>query len=374
MKKEFNHPAPEKSQDEKFMKIALKLSQRGLGRTEPNPMVGAVVVKDGRILSTGYHPAYGSKHAETMALENMHTPGATLYLTLEPCCHFGKTPPCTELIIAKKISRVVMAMDDPNPLVNGRGKKQLKSCGIKTSSGVCADWAAHINRHYLQAIKTRMPYVAIHAGVSLDGKLTDKNGHSQWMTAVELRQIAHSLRGEFSAILAGHNTIVKDNPQLTLREPGWRDKTLYRVVLDSQNLLSRRLHVFQEQDKFPLIIFSSRKAANQTKKIPRHFFVGENSDGLILTDVLGTLFQLGIASVLVEGGGKIIDSFIKQQLFDEIIFFFGRQIIGGKTSVQLYESGSDSLEKALHLVNSERIELASGTILRGFPSCSPAWS
>jgi diaminohydroxyphosphoribosylaminopyrimidine deaminase/5-amino-6-(5-phosphoribosylamino)uracil reductase len=374
MKKERNHSAYEKMTDEKFMKIALKLSQRGLGHTEPNPMVGAVVVKNGKILSAGYHQAFGLKHAETMALENVHIPGATLYLTLEPCCHFGKTPPCTELIIAKKISRVVMAMNDPNPLVNGRGNKQLKSYGIKTSSGLYANWAAHINRHYLKAINTRMPYVAIHAGVSLDGKLTDKNGHSQWITSVESRRIAHSLRGEFTAILAGHKTIMTDNPRLTLREPGWNDKTFYRVVLDSQNSLSPRLQVFQEQDRFPLIVFSSQNAANQIKKIPRHFFVGENSDGLILTDILSILFQLGIASVLVEGGGKTIDSFIKQQLFDEIILFVARQIVGGKTSIQLYESGSTSLAQALHLVGSERIELASGYILRGFPSCSPVWS
>jgi diaminohydroxyphosphoribosylaminopyrimidine deaminase/5-amino-6-(5-phosphoribosylamino)uracil reductase len=264
-----------------------------------------------------------------------------------------------------------MAMGDPNPLVNGRGSKRLQKCGIETSSGLYADWAAHINRHYLKAIKTRMPYVAIHAGVSLDGKLTDNSGHAQWVTSAESRSIAHSLRGEFSAILAGHNTITKDNPRLTLREPGWHDKTLCRVVLDSQNTLPRRLRIFQEQEKFPLIIFSSQKAPNQSKKISRHFFVGENSDGLILTDILSTLFQLGIASVLVEGGGKIIDSFIKQHLFDEIVLFFGRQIIGGKTSVQLYTSGSASLEQALHLDNCERIELASGNILRGFPSCSP---
>jgi diaminohydroxyphosphoribosylaminopyrimidine deaminase / 5-amino-6-(5-phosphoribosylamino)uracil reductase len=372
MKKERQQSANKKMADEKFMKIALKLSQRGMGHTEPNPMVGAVVVKNGKILSTGYHQAFGLKHAEVMALENVHVPGATLYLTLEPCCHFGKTPPCTELIIAKKISRVVMAMGDPNPLVNGRGSKQLKSCGIKTSCGIYADWAAHINRHYLKAMKTRMPYVAIHAGVSLDGKLTDKNGHSQWITAMESRRIAHSMRGEFAAILAGYKTIMADNPRLTLREPGWHSKKLCRVVLDSQNMLPRRLHIFQEQDKFPLIIFSSQKAVNKIKKVPRHFFVGENSDGLILTDILSTLFQLGIASVLVEGGGKIIDSFIKQRLFDEIILFIARQIIGGRTSVQLYESGSASLAQALQLVGSERIELASGDIFRGFPSCSPA--
>jgi diaminohydroxyphosphoribosylaminopyrimidine deaminase / 5-amino-6-(5-phosphoribosylamino)uracil reductase len=371
MKKGFNHPAPEKSQDEKFMKIALKLSQRGLGRTEPNPMVGAVVVKDGRILSTGYHPAYGSKHAETMALENMHTPGATLYLTLEPCCHFGKTPPCTELIIAKKISRVVMAMEDPNPVVSGRGHSQLKSRGIKTSCGLCADWAAHINRHYLKAIRTRTPYVTLHAGASLDGKLTDDCGHSRWVTSEEGRRYSQSLRGEFSAILAGRGTILADDPRLNLRESGWEGKTLYRVVLDSANSLPRRLKIFQEQDQFPLVIFSSRDAADQRKKVPRHFFVRHGADGLVLADVLEKLFELGIASLLVEGGGRVLDSFIRQRLFDEVAFFISNRIVGGRNSVQIFASGVTRLEDALELVDCRWSEYAGGTLLRGYRKCLP---
>jgi diaminohydroxyphosphoribosylaminopyrimidine deaminase/5-amino-6-(5-phosphoribosylamino)uracil reductase len=372
MKKERNHSAFEKMTDEKFMKIALKLSQRGLGHTEPNPMVGAVVVKNGKILSAGYHQAFGLKHAETMALENVHIPGATLYLTLEPCCHFGKTPPCTELIIAKKISRVVMAMNDPNPLVNGRGNKQLKSYGIKTSSGLYANWAAHINRHYLKAINTRMPYVAIHAGVSLDGKLTDKNGHSQWITSVESRRIAHSLRGEFSAILAGRNTILADDPHLTLREAGWEGKTFNRVVLDSANSLPGRLNIFKDQEKFPLVIFSSRDAVDQKKKVPHHFFVRRDSNGLLLPDILAELSKLGISSVMVEGGGKVIDSFIRERLFDEMMLFVSRKIIGGKDSGQLFASGCASLEQALELVDCQWSEFASGYVMKGMKKCSPA--
>jgi diaminohydroxyphosphoribosylaminopyrimidine deaminase/5-amino-6-(5-phosphoribosylamino)uracil reductase len=372
MKKEFKQPAHKKMEDEKFMKIALKLSQRGLGHTEPNPMVGAVVVKNGKILSIGYHQAYGLKHAEAMALENVQIPGATLYLTLEPCCHFGKTPPCTELIIAKKVSRVVMAMNDPNPLVNGRGYERLKSLGIKTSSGIYADWAAYINRHYLKAIKTRMPYVTIHAGVSLDGKLTDKHGRSRWVTSEEGRRYSHSLRGEFSAILAGHGTIVADNPLLTLREPGWEGKRLYRVVLDSANTLSRRLNVFREQDRFPLVIFSSCDANNQKKKIPLHFFVRHNKNGLVLADVLEQLYRLGIASLLVEGGGRVLDSFVREQLFDEMVIFFSDKIIGGRDSVQIFASGASRLEDALELVDCRWSEFAGGTILRGYRKCSPA--
>jgi diaminohydroxyphosphoribosylaminopyrimidine deaminase/5-amino-6-(5-phosphoribosylamino)uracil reductase len=360
--------------DEKFMQVALRLSLRGQGFTEPNPLVGAVAVKDGRLLSSGFHRAFGAAHAEVMALENLHVPGATLYLTLEPCCHFGKTPPCTELIIAKKVSRVVMAMEDPNPLVNGQGRKRLEACGIRTECGLLAEWAARVNRHYLRSMRRQTPYVTIHAGVSLDGKLTDRNGRSQWMTSAELRSVAHSLRGEFSAILAGRNTVFKDDPQLTLREAGWPGKRLYRVVLDSGNSLPRQLRIFAEQERFPLIIFSSLRAADQTQKVPRHFFVRESGGGLDWSDIFSTLHQLGIASVLVEGGGKVIDSLIREQRFDEIVLFLAPQIVGGGDSGQLFATGCSSLEQAPGLDRWERIELSSGTILRGYPTCSPASS
>ncbi len=260
-----------KKHDEKFMKIALKLSQRGSGFTEPNPLVGAVVVKNGKIISCGYHQGFGSQHAETMALENLDVPGTTLYLTLEPCSHFGKTPPCADLIIAKKVRRVVMAMIDPNPLVNGSGMRRLRTHGITTRCGPGSDWAAYVNRHYLKFIKTATPYVTLHAGMSLDGKLTDDAGHSRWVTSEEGRRYSHSLRGEFSAILAGHGTILADDPQLNLREPGWQGKTLYRVVLDSANSLPGRLNIFKDQDRFPAGHLQFQRRREQEKKGPAPF-------------------------------------------------------------------------------------------------------
>jgi len=356
--------------DQKFMKIALKLGRRGLGFTEPNPMVGAVVVKNNRIISCGYHQAFGMKHAEAMALENVTVPGATLYLTLEPCSHFGKTPPCADLIIARKVERVVAAMLDPNPLVNGAGMRKLRAHGIATRLGVCCEQAERLNRHYLKAIRNHVPYVALHAGISLDGKLSDDDGRSRWVTSEEGRRYSHSLRGEFSAILAGRGNIVADNPLLTLREPGWEGKTLYRVVLDSSNSLSRRLNVFKEQERFPLIIFSSDKAANQKKKVPLHFFVRHNAHGLVLADVLDKLYELGIASLLVEGGGRVLDSFIRERLFDEMAIFFSNKIVGGRNSGQIFASG-DRLEEALELVDCRWSEFADGTMLRGYRKCSP---
>jgi diaminohydroxyphosphoribosylaminopyrimidine deaminase/5-amino-6-(5-phosphoribosylamino)uracil reductase len=363
--------ARQEADDRKFMNIALKLSRKGLGYTEPNPLVGAVVVKNGKILASGFHRAFGAPHAEAMALEHLAVPGTTLYLTLEPCAHFGKTPPCVDLIIAKKVRRVVMAMRDPNPLVDGRGIRKLREHGIQTRCGLCREQAERINRHYLKAIRSRMPYVTLHAGVSLDGKLTDDSGRSRWMTSEEGRRYSHSLRGEFSAILAGHGTILADNPRLTLREAGWEGKTLYRVVLDSANSLSRRLHIFQEQKNFPLVIFSSRDAADRKKKVPLHFFVRHDAHGLVLADVLDELSKLGIASLLVEGGGRVIDSFVRERLFDEMAMFISRTIVGGRNSVQLFASGAPRLEEALELVDCRWSEFASGYILRGFRKCSP---
>lgn len=371
MKNNSGLSAQDKRDDKKFMKIALKLSLRGSGFTEPNPLVGAVAVKNGKILACGYHQAFGMKHAEAMALENLAVPGTTLYLTLEPCCHFGKTPPCTDLIIAKKVRRVVMAMFDPNPLVNGAGSRELQAHGILTSCGLGGERAAWVNRHYLKAIRTGVPYVTLHAGISLDGKLTDDAGHSRWVTSEEGRRYSHSLRGEFSAILAGRGTILADNPRLTLREPGWEGKTLYRVVLDSANSLPRRLNIFQEQDRFPLVIFSSRDAANRKKKVPLHFFVSHDAHGLVLPEILSELGRLGIASLLVEGGGRVLDSFVRERLFDEIALFISNKIIGGRNSVQIFASGVARLEDALELADCRWSEYAGGFMLRGFKKCSP---
>jgi diaminohydroxyphosphoribosylaminopyrimidine deaminase/5-amino-6-(5-phosphoribosylamino)uracil reductase len=359
-------------EDVKFMKIALTQARRGLGYTEPNPLVGAVVVKDGRLLACGHHRAYGAPHAEAAALERLDAAGATLYLTLEPCCHFGKTPPCVDLIIAKKVKRVVMAMTDPNPMVDGRGIRKLKAHGIETRVGVGRDQAERVNRHYLKYIQTRLPYVALHAGASLDGKLTDDAGHSRWVTSEDGRRYSHSLRGEFSAILAGHGTILADDPRLNLREPGWQGKTLYRVVLDSANTLPQGLNIFRDREKFPLVIFSSRDAADKAKKVPLHFFVRRDSHGLVLAEVLAELYKLGIASLLVEGGGRVLDSFIRERRFDEAAFFISDKIVGGRRSVQVFATGVARLEDALELADCRWTEYAGGVMLRGFRKCSPA--
>ncbi len=354
--------------DIKFMKVALKIACKAKGFTEPNPLVGAVVVKDRQVIAAGYHRKYGADHAELDALKKVTVNGTTLYVTLEPCIHFGKTPPCVDLVMEKKVQRVIVAMKDPNPLVNGKGIEKLKESGIAVAMdvGVLGDIARKMNRHYIKYITKKMPYVTLKAGVSLDGKLTDKYRKSQWMTSEELRTFSHTLRGEFSAIMAGVRTVTDDNPQLNIREKAWGDKKLYRIVLDTHNTLDTRLRIFEDQDQFPLILFSSKETENRTPKVKNHFFVTPyNVNRLNLREVLGVLYKQEIASVIVEGGGRLFNTFLQEELYDEIILSQAGTLIGGKKSVQLFTEGT-SISTPIELKEREIIAFDTGCIIRGF--------
>lgn len=354
-------------EDIKFMKIALKLAARGMGFTEPNPMVGAVVVKNGRIIAVGYHQRFGADHAERAALKNVTEPGTTLYVTLEPCPHFGKTPPCVDLLLDKKVQRVVTAMQDPNPLVNGKGIRKLEENGVPVDVGVLSEMAGKLNRHYIKYMTCQTPYVTLKAGVSLDGKLTDKFRNSQWVTDETMRGLSHSLRGEFSAVMVGVQTAIDDDPRLNIREQPWGDKKLYRIVLDTHNRLDTHLQIFKgDQEQFPLVIFSSKEAENKTPKVKQHFFVTPGaSGGVDLQEVLANLYQLGIASVMVEGGGCIFNSFLEEKLYDEIILAAAGTLIGGKDSVQLFSRGT-SVSFPIQLKEREITVLESGYFIRGY--------
>lgn len=350
--------------DLKYMKIAMKMSRRAMGFTEPNPMVGAVVEKDGRVLAVGYHRKCGSAHAERDALRRVREPGTTLYVTLEPCIHFGKTPPCVDLIIEKKVKRVVAAMQDPNPAVYGKGFRKLREHGIIVETGLMADMACKMNRHYIKYMIQKMPYVALRAATSLDGKLTDKFRKSQWITGPELRDYSHSLRGEFSAIMAGVKTVIDDDPRLTIREDDWGEKKLFRVVLDTNNVLDPRMNIFKEQERFPLIIFSSKEAKNRVPRVKDHFFTAPHpGGGLKLREVLEVLYRMEIASLMVEGGGALFSSFLKTDFYDEIILSQAGTLIGGKESVELFAEGT-SVSTPIQLNERELTRFKTGHFLR----------
>lgn len=349
--------------DIKFMKMAIRLGRKGIGHTEPNPLVGAVVVKGEQIIATGYHRKFGGLHAEREALRDIDAEGATLYVPLEPCSHHGKQPPCVEMVVEKKLARVVIATQDPCELVNGKGIARLQEAGVQVAVGCLEELYKYENRHYFKYIQANRPYIALRAGVSVDGKLTDKNRKSQWVTGVGLRTLSRSFRGEFSAIMAGVETVLDDDPQLTLRDD-WEGKKLFRVVLDSSNRLPETLQIFKDQDNFPLIIFSSNVAANRNAKCKHHYFVSPaEGGGLDLEEILDKLGKLGIASVMVEGGGRLIESFLKAGLYDEILLFTADKLIGGLDSVQLL-SGGVPLANAIPLENRRIIQLEDGYVVR----------
>ncbi len=355
------------------MKTALRLAARGRGHTAPNPMVGALVVKNGRILSGAYHRGFGQVHAERSALEGITESGCTLYSTLEPCCHYGKTPPCTEIIMSRKVARVVMATSDPFPAVNGRGAALLRKAGIEVTENVLAEPARRLNSHYFTAQTMGRPFIAVHAGISLDGKTTDRNGGSQWITSAGSRALSHDLRGEYAAILAGAGTIRQDNPLLTLRNPAWQGKKLFRVILNPANDLSANARVFSDQDRFPTIVFSAEKNSASGRRCARHFFLPAGADGFDLRLVLARLLELGLNSILVEGGGITIDSFLKQDLWDEMIVFQSRSLVGGTSSGQIYPSGAVDLDKTLSFQDLYSWETPGSLVIRGRRRCLPDW-
>src|SRR5882724_9875474 len=231
-------------QDEQFMRRALALARRGLGQTSPNPAVGAVLVKNGRVIGEGWHKRAGGPHAEVFALRGVNARGATLYVTMEPCRTWGKTPPCTEAIIAAGVKRVVVAALDPNPKHNGRGLRVLRRAGIRVESGLLADEATAMNEAFNKWITTGMPLVTAKAAMSLDGKIATRTGDSKWITSEAARREAHKLRACVDAIMVGANTVTRDDPQLTVRH-GQRGRQPLRVVVDAKGRTSIKAKVFR---------------------------------------------------------------------------------------------------------------------------------
>ena len=365
MKPEISKPDSSFSDDDiLFMHLAMRLGEKGLGFTEPNPMVGAVVTKNGKIISTGYHGRYGGAHAERSALEKTVEKDTTLYVSLEPCSHTGHTPPCTDIIIEKKVKRVVIPFADPNPSVNGSGIKKLRNAGIRVETGLLESGGVYLNRHYLKYIIEKIPWVTVNAGVTIDGKLSDNKRNSQWITSEISRSVSHSFRGEFSAIIVGSATVEDDDPMLTIREQGWPGKKFVRVILDTRNRLSDKMKVFNMEEKWPLFVFSGSKFKGNGKKRGNHFFINSGPAGLDLNEVLRILGEQGIASVLVEGGGALIGSFLNSRLCDEIVLFTADKLLGGNNSVEILSEGVP-LADPVKLTGKKIFKLDDDYIIRG---------
>lgn len=312
--------------DQYFMLEALKLAKNGLSWTWPNPLVGAVIIKNGDVVAKGYHKKVGFPHAEIEAIHaaNTNLSGSTLYVNLEPCSHFGRTPPCVDAIIKSEIKRVVCSTLDPNPKVAGSGVEKLRQAGIAVVVGVLEDEAKKLNETFFTFHTKKRPFVAIKFAASLDGKIATRTGDSKWITNEKARKFGRILRGEYQAILVGVNTVLKDNPNLGTRIRGLKDPI--RIILDSHSKIPKGAQVLRDTNV--LII-------NEQITIPR---------------LLTRLKEREIISILVEGGGNTLGHFVDSGLVDKVYTFHAPLLIGGEKAISSVEGkGFSTIREALHL-------------------------
>ena len=340
--------------NEYFIQKALTLCKKAKGQTLPNPLVGALVVRNNRIVGKGYHKKAGLPHAEVEAIKDAGRKirGATLYVTLEPCTHYGRTPPCVDKILESGIKRVVVGMLDPNPLNNGKGIRLLREHGIKVEAGFLEAQLKKLNQPFIKYVTKRMPYVTAKVGQSLDGKIATKDGDSQWITSDKAREFSHRLRRDYDALMVGVNTVIRDNPYLAGPAPAWR---LTRIVVDSRLSTPADASIFQKPQ--PVIIATLKESAGQEtenrellSQKARILEVKENNGQVNLYDLLKKLARLEITNILVEGGGALVGSLFDCGLVDKVLFFIAPKIIGGKDAISsVMGRGISRLDKAVKL-------------------------
>ena len=328
------------SSDEEYMRQALRLARKGLGKTSPNPMVGAVIVKEGRIIGQGYHRYFGGDHAEIDALKNAKEDvgGATMYVTLEPCRHWGKTPPCTDAIIKNGIGKVVIGMLDPFPEMRGKSVEMLNQHGIETTVGVLEKECCALNEAYLKYVTAGVPFVTVKFAQTLDGRISTPQGGSPWISSPESLKLAHKLRATHDAILVGVGTVLADNPQLTVRLVKGKNPT--RIILDSKLRVPLDAKVLTEQEKARTLM-AATPAADKSKLAALQrmgievLIVPPDADGRVdLKQLMKTLALRQISSLLVEGGAETITSFLRLNLADRIIAIIAPKLAGrGKEAV-----------------------------------------
>lgn len=326
--------------EEQFMKRAIELAKQGVGWTAPNPLVGAVVVKNGRVIGEGYHRKYGELHAERNALAacSEDPAGATLYVTLEPCCHYGKTPPCTEIIIEKKIAKVVIGSRDPNPKVAGKGARILREHGIEVVEDYMREACDALNPVFFQYITTKTPYVVLKFAMTLDGKIATRTGASKWITGEAARNHVHQLRGRYAGILAGIGTVLADDPMLNCRIDGAHQPL--RIILDSHLRIPMGSRLVRSAKEYPLLIVcneSTRDREEGTNRIQKLEEAGakvwtlpEKNGHPDLNVLMQRLGEEKIDSVLIEGGGTVNEAALKAHIVHHVYAYIAPKIFGGE--------------------------------------------
>lgn len=358
--------------DIEFMGQAMSLAKKGVGFVCPNPLVGALIVNDSLCIAGGYHHKYGEKHAERDALSQLpNVPaGSTMYVTLEPCCHYGKQPPCTLAILESGIKRVVVGMKDPNPLVAGKGIDFLRKNGIDVECGVLENELIYMNRAFIKHITTGMPWVTLKTAMTLDGKTATVSGHSKWITGEESRNEVHRMRSLYQAILVGKKTVESDDCMLNNRI----EKSAYqpiRIVTDSKASLSTDYRIFSTAKEQRTILAHTMEAP--LRKIESFNEMGveticcESADGQVeMKDLFRQLGTKGINSILVEGGSEVNYSIIHNQLADEVFFFIAPKVVGGKSAPgPIGGKGIDTMDMAEELYIKDVVRIGDDIMIHG---------
>ncbi len=360
------------------MKRALTLARKGIGKTTPNPAVGCVIVRDGRIVGEGWHKKAGTPHAEVhaLAMAGNAARGADVYVTLEPCCHTGKTPPCSDALIRAGVKRVVAGMADPNPLVNGGGLNALRRAGIETVSGVLEDDCRAINRPFIKHVTSGHPFVTYKCAITLDGKVATVTGDSRWISCDESRKFVHRLRSRCDAVMVGVDTIITDNPQLTVRHVKGRNPL--RIIVDSTLRTPCSVGVLSG----PLAKMTIIATTETNPRIHRRYqksgatvLVCRRLDGRVdLADLWGHLGKRGIQSILLEGGSRLAAEALKQGLIDECIFFYAPKVIGSDGFSPFAVTGITGMAQAIPFTNLKVQRMGSDVMVTTRPEkpCLPA--
>lgn len=359
------------SKDIFFMRKALRLAKRGSGRVHPNPLVGAVLVKKGRVIAEGFHEKFGGPHAEVVAVRRAgsRARGATLYVTLEPCAHFGKTPPCADFILNHGIRKVVIGAPDPNPRVAGKGLRRLKKAGVQVVLGVSAKEAAELNKDYNYWVATGRPYVVAKVGQSLDGKIATRGGQSRWITGPEARAYAHGLRASSDAVLVGVNTIIKDNSLLNVRY-GKKGAAPVKIILDSRLRTPADARIFSKASSGAVWLAATARAGRGSRKRlegkAEILQIRGKRGNVDLRSLLDTLGKRGIVRLLVEGGGEALGSAFSERVVNEAHFIIAPKIIGGADAVSAVEGrGALFLKDCAKLKDAEIKRLGEDWVVRG---------
>lgn len=368
--------------DIKFMREALALARSQMGKTSPDPMVGALVVKDDRIISTGYHAEQSTPHAEAFAIKKAGSKarGATLYLNLEPCCHYGYNPPCTDAIIKAGIKRVVAAMQDPNPLVNGKGFAQLKDAGIKVKVGVLEEEARELNEAFIKYITTNMPFVILKTAMSMDGKVATVTGDSIYITGLASRQYVHVLRVYVDAMMLGVNTVIIDDPKLTVRDIGGEKiekRNPKKIILDTNAEIPLNSYVLKHEPEKTIVVAGEGASKKKLDKIRRTgasvLRAATKGDGIDLRKLMAELGEDKITSIMIESGGTLASSALKEGIVDKVMFFIAPKIIGGKTApTPVAGNGFKKLSQAINLKNPSVRMFGNDVLIEGYLTPNPS--